>query len=273
MGRREELVPNSGLPHRAKLAWWLRDQRARAGLTYRDLGQRVYVHPGVLARAASGNVVSTWTTVEAYARGCGADIAQAQRLWRRARAEQHEPAQWSSGRAQRLRPEYLKDFRGLQLGLIALRRESGQLTLRELEEIAAAQGNHLPRSTVSAVLNGRAIPSESLTLAFVRACATQRRHVRVDLWMAAWQRAERDHQHHRYRSWHITDPEDVLTNRDATASSMSRGIRDLLDRHHRNGLSASELEEIAVWVVADWREQQQEAAYDNWLSQYEPVGA
>lgn len=274
MGRHERLVARKrDFPHRAKLALWLREQKTRVGLSYRELGRRVYTHPGVLARAASGNVMPTWNTVEAYVHGCGADLTRAHRLWRRARAEQHEPDKWVP--APRLRPEYLKDFRGLQLGMIALRRECGQPTLRELEKIAAAQGNRLPRSTLGAVLRGRAIPSESLMLAFVEACATQRRrYVRVELWMAAWKRAERDRQRRRYRPLSFSNAEAMLeAGRDAVASSVTRGVRDLLDRHVRNGLSAEELEQIVGWAASDWREQQGEVAYDSLLWHYELMGA
>lgn len=272
MGRHERLV-RRGLPHRTKLALWLREQRSRARLTYRELGERTYRSPGVLARAASGKVVPTWDTVEAYAHGCGANLAQASRLWRRARAEQHEPMRWSSRTARRLHPEYLKDFRGLQLGMIALRRECGQPTFRELEEIAAAQGSRLPRSTLSAVLHRRAIPSESLMLAFVRACATQRRHVRVDLWMAAWQRAEHNRQNHRYRPSYFSDSQAALeSNQEAIARSVTRAIRDLLDRHHSSYLSVDELAHVVTTAAFEWQEQRSEADYENWLSQHEPMG-
>ncbi|MFI8849692.1 helix-turn-helix domain-containing protein [Streptomyces sp. NPDC053499] len=58
--------------------------------------------------------------------------------------------------------------------LRALKEASG-LTLRQLEERAAAAGDYLPRSTLSSMLSGRRLPRPELLAAFVRACGHERR--------------------------------------------------------------------------------------------------
>ncbi|MGP3976200.1 helix-turn-helix domain-containing protein [Streptomyces sp. 8N114] len=49
-------------------------------------------------------------------------------------------------------------------------KEASGLTLRQLEERAAAAGDYLPRSTLSSMLSGRRLPRPELLAAFVRAC-------------------------------------------------------------------------------------------------------
>ncbi|MFE0765186.1 helix-turn-helix domain-containing protein [Streptomyces smyrnaeus] len=69
-------------------------------------------------------------------------------------------------------------------------KEASGLTLRQLEERAAASGDYLPRSTLSSMLSGRRLPRPELLAAFVKACGHERR-------LATWLRlrdslAERD---------------------------------------------------------------------------------
>ncbi|MBO8192992.1 helix-turn-helix domain-containing protein [Streptomyces oryzae] len=54
-------------------------------------------------------------------------------------------------------------------------KEASGLTLRQLEERAAAAGDCLPRSTLSSMLSGRRLPRPELLAAFVRACGHERR--------------------------------------------------------------------------------------------------
>ncbi|MGI5350751.1 helix-turn-helix domain-containing protein [Streptomyces sp. CA-250714] len=53
-------------------------------------------------------------------------------------------------------------------------KEASGLTLRQLEERAAAAGDYLPRSTLSSMLSGRRPPRPELLAAFVRACGHER---------------------------------------------------------------------------------------------------
>ncbi|WP_030407036.1 helix-turn-helix domain-containing protein [Streptomyces albus] len=66
-------------------------------------------------------------------------------------------------------------------GLRRLKEESG-LTLRQLEQRAAAKGELLPRSTLSSMLSGRRLPRPELLATFIRACGHEER---VDAWLAA----------------------------------------------------------------------------------------
>ncbi|MFJ6501365.1 hypothetical protein OG280_41205 (plasmid) [Streptomyces virginiae] len=229
--------------------------------------EKTYVRAGVLARAASGEVVPTLATVQAFVHGCGGNMDQAVRLWRRARAERLQPARWKSTTAQRLRPQYLKDFRGLRLGMIALRHESGHPTLRELEAVAESQGNRLPRSTLAAVLHGNAIPSEALLDAFVRACAAQRRNVAIAWWIAAWKRAWNDHTRGEYRRRAIPADRAVGSIHD----SVRLDITSLLDWKLHGGHSPGTLESIATRAVSEWHIEQVRASYNRWLSSMEPA--
>ncbi|MBO8184185.1 helix-turn-helix domain-containing protein [Streptomyces spirodelae] len=63
--------------------------------------------------------------------------------------------------------EFLESLRALK--------EASGLTLRQLEERAAAAGDYLPRSTLSSMLSGRRLPRPELLAAFVRACGHERR--------------------------------------------------------------------------------------------------
>src|SRR5689334_2120631 len=59
-----------------------------------------------------------------------------------------------------------------------LRREAGQPSLRKMSE-----KGHYSHTALSSVLSGTRLPSEELTLAFVRSCGGDE-----DAWRACWQR-------------------------------------------------------------------------------------
>ena len=71
-----------------RFALGLRELRRRAGSpTYRQLSARTHFSASTLSVAASGWRLPTREVALAYARSCGADTAEWDRLWRAARAE------------------------------------------------------------------------------------------------------------------------------------------------------------------------------------------
>uniref|UniRef100_UPI0034DEB422 helix-turn-helix domain-containing protein n=1 Tax=Streptomyces flavofungini TaxID=68200 RepID=UPI0034DEB422 len=66
-------------------------------------------------------------------------------------------------------PEEVQDVQTLSESLRRLKKRSG-LSYRRLEERAAAAGDILPRSSVSAMLSRDAPPRADLLIAFVKAC-------------------------------------------------------------------------------------------------------
>ncbi len=175
-----------------ELALWLRSQRQCSGLTYAQLAARTDVSATSLSRATKGERLPSLAVVEAFARGCSADSRKAVSLWRKARyAANQQPI---NGEQAPMRPEYIHNFSQLHTAVLELYRKAGSPPLRSLENTAAGQYGCLPRSSVSRVLRGQAIPRKELLLAFVRACATSGR-IDVSVWQAAW---ERSSQHARY---------------------------------------------------------------------------
>ncbi|MFI5534725.1 helix-turn-helix domain-containing protein [Kitasatospora sp. NPDC051853] len=202
MGRRESAVTASTKELEA-LALWLRAQRERLQLTYAVMATKTDYSDSMLSRAASGTTVPSEEIVEQYAKACDADVAHAKKLWKAARwAEQDRRRQERvengyEGVITRLdnqlavRPELISDFAQLRRAMVELRAKGGQPSLALLQEKAGLTeaGRHqLPKSTLSAVLRGEALPNRRHVVAFVRAMGVTAS--RAARWEKAWERAE-----------------------------------------------------------------------------------
>ncbi|MFF3622765.1 helix-turn-helix domain-containing protein [Streptomyces sp. NPDC002467] len=180
MGRREEPVGADGVAR--TLALWLRRQRERAGISYRELAIRTKYSEDTLRRAASGKVVPTRGVVRMFADACGADPREAERLRRNAhvgnrRRKINEPL----GRL--LNIEYVDTFHELRRCLIGAYERAGSPSYRELASNPDAYGP-LSRSTLSRFFWNKSKPSREFTLAFARGCG----QVDVEAWARAWER-------------------------------------------------------------------------------------
>ncbi|MFD3484992.1 helix-turn-helix domain-containing protein [Streptomyces sp. NPDC058665] len=181
MGRRENPIAPCDR-ELEKLVRSLRDQRARAGLTYSQLAARSEFSASTLIRAASGEQVPKLQVVLAYAEGCGADPDDAERLWKRARYraargddDGHVP-----------HPCYVRDIRALHAALVDLYRKDGARTYEELEN---ASDGVLAHATIWRFLHQKCRrPSREFVLAFAQACGEKGRSLRE--WGQAWDRSE-----------------------------------------------------------------------------------
>lgn len=202
MGRRESAVTASTKELEA-LVLWLRAQRERLHLTYAVMATRTDYSSTMLSRAASGASVPTWAIVEQYAKACDADVVHAKKLWKAARwaeqdrRRQERVANGYEGVITRLdnqlavRPELISDFAQLRRAMVELRAKGGQPSLAALQERAGATDTgrrRLPKSSLSAVLRGEALPTRQHVVAFVRAMGVTAS--RAARWEKAWQRAE-----------------------------------------------------------------------------------
>jgi hypothetical protein len=185
------------------LAWWLGSLRRRSGMSW-DQMARIAVGSGLpvtrstLYRAARGETLPKWRTVQAFTRVCGGDEREAKRLW--TAAARHEAA--DGGAAPRVAappPRFITEPWQLVHAMREMCREHGNPTLRELEERAYIDvGNRvslLPKSTLGAVLRGR-MPARDLLLNFVRYCGNVPES-RLGDWADAWDRVHALHGHQR----------------------------------------------------------------------------
>ncbi|MFJ9703432.1 helix-turn-helix domain-containing protein [Streptomyces fradiae] len=202
MGRRENAVAAETRALET-LALWLRAQRQRPGgapLTYAAMAEKIEyeVTASMLSRAASGRTIPTRRVVEAYARACGADLTEARRLWKAARAAEQERRRQRSAEYADLavkldkalsHPRFIESEGQLRRAMVQLRAHEGQPSLAELQEWAGKtpEGRHrLPKSSLSAVFRGEAVPTRGLVTAFTEALGLSRR--RVSEWERAWDR-------------------------------------------------------------------------------------
>ncbi|MFB6643782.1 hypothetical protein ACFCYF_41875 [Streptomyces chartreusis] len=181
-----------------ELAQWLRSLRQRSGLSYRQMERlsRLRTNREVpylrFYRADRGNRLPAWQAVQDYVRICGGDIRRAERLWKNAEAATAS----ADGRSRRHRPALPPQFISEPLELLdamrALRFDHGNKTLRELELAASDDGvSHLPRSSLSAVLGGKRMPSKPLLLTYIRVCGGVQPDTRAaEMWERAWERAD-----------------------------------------------------------------------------------
>ncbi|MGW2818252.1 helix-turn-helix domain-containing protein [Streptomyces sp. NPDC001415] len=198
MGRRENPIAPCDKALFA-LARWLRSQREAAGLNYTQLARRTErvrwaslpaeesakCSADTLLRAASGaRGVPRRKVVLAYAAACDANLAEADRLWRRARYRQIQEAEPLKEKPRHI--AYVRDFADLLLAMIDQYRKAGCRSYQELEDLS---GGKLSHSTVWRVLTEQTKrPTRDFVLHFARACGV--RGIALREWAQAWERAE-----------------------------------------------------------------------------------
>lgn len=181
MGRQKKTL-DSGAPY-WELAQWLRQIRAEAGVTYRQMAGAEF-SAATLSRSDNGNFLPRLEVVEAYASACGVPKGVARRAWQHA-ASRTAPTV-AVGRA--LRPELVLEPAHLLRVMRQLYLSAGNPSLRELQQRARRQAfGPLPRSTLGDVLAGVRMPSERLLVSYVRTCGEPDH--RVNAWLAALSRA------------------------------------------------------------------------------------
>ncbi|WP_411145478.1 helix-turn-helix domain-containing protein [Streptomyces sp. x-80] len=200
MGRRENAVAADTRQSEA-LALWLRSQRERQGVTYAAMAKLTDYRftASVLSRGASGRKVPTRRLVLAYAKACDADTGEAVRLWKAARRAEEERRRAgadpefrdlaSSLRSVMTHPELIDSFGKLHEAMVELRAREGQPSLGDLQSAAGLTpaGRHrLPKSSLSVILRGEAVPSRAHLTAFMEALKVSPRRIR--LWEGAWDR-------------------------------------------------------------------------------------
>lgn len=80
MGRPQEPLDRDGLPVR-EFAFWLRNLRRQAGLTYEELGRRAHYATSTVQAAASGKRLPTLRVTLAYAGACDGNVREWHAYW------------------------------------------------------------------------------------------------------------------------------------------------------------------------------------------------
>ncbi|MEV8103636.1 helix-turn-helix transcriptional regulator [Streptomyces sp. NPDC088135] len=201
MGRRENAVAADTRQSEA-LALWLRAQRERQGLTYAAMAKLTNHEftASALSRGAGGKVPSR-RLVLAYATACGADTREAIRLWkaaRRAGEERRRRAGISpefrdlavSLRSVMTHPDLIDSFAKLHDVMVEMRAREGQPSLSDLQAAAGrtpdGKRHRLPKSSLSVILRGEAVPSRAHLTAFMEALNVSPNNVRR--WQKVWDR-------------------------------------------------------------------------------------
>ncbi|CCK32983.1 hypothetical protein BN159_p112 (plasmid) [Streptomyces davaonensis JCM 4913] len=201
MGRRENAVAAETRQAEA-LALWLRAQRERRGLTYAAMAILTghQFTASALSRGASGCTVPTRRLVVAFAAACDADPDEAVRLWkaaRRAKEERRRRAGISpefrdlatSLRSAMTHPDVVDSFGKLHDVMVAMRARQGQPSLSDLQTMAGRTPDgryRLPKSTLSVILRGEAVPSREHLTAFMESLDVPPNGVRR--WQQVWDR-------------------------------------------------------------------------------------
>ncbi|MFJ3221179.1 helix-turn-helix domain-containing protein [Kitasatospora sp. NPDC086801] len=187
MGRQEKPIAATE-PALGRLAAWLREQRERAELTYRQLAVRTNYHPTTLQRATSGRTMPNWEVVEALTRACDGDLKTARRKWTHANYWAHVPRPSGTQRRapRRLNPEQVDSLADLRRAMHEMRRKADWPSLEELDRRARAGGGRLPSSTLALVLRGEAPLRKAVFLTYMEVCGVK--EARRALWAAAWER-------------------------------------------------------------------------------------
>ncbi|WP_424921474.1 helix-turn-helix domain-containing protein [Streptomyces sp. wa1] len=180
MGRREKPVGADCVAR--MLALWLRRQRERAGISYRELARRTKYSEDTLRRAASGKVVPTLRVVRTFADACGADPRKAERLRTEAHAR-HGRSKRTELKTPLLNIEYLNTFHELRRCMIDAYERAGSPSYRELAANPDIHGP-LSRSSLSRFFWNKSNPSRAFTLAFARSCGQSQ----IEPWARAWER-------------------------------------------------------------------------------------
>jgi hypothetical protein len=171
----------------AKLGHALRDIRRKAGMPpYRVMGERAYLSPTTLAKAADGRTRPTWGVTEAYARACDASdraVSELRLLWEKTDPDYPQGRNGSPYADPRPSPPGPGSGpRAFIRQLRALRTWAGNPSP---QEISRRSGQRLPASTMYDALSSEQtrLPSLDVTLAIVKACAPDD----VPVWSRAWQ--------------------------------------------------------------------------------------
>jgi transcriptional regulator with XRE-family HTH domain len=202
MGRRESAVVATTRQSEA-LALWLRSQRERRGVTYATMAKLTNhrFSPSMLSRGANGKVPSR-RLVLAYTKACDADAGEAMRLWkaeRRAEEERRRRAGFpefgelaTSVRSVMVHPDVIGTFGQLRDAMVELRAREGQPSLGDMQEAAErtpdGRRHRLPKSSLSVILRGEAVPSRAHLTAFMEALHAPAPSDRA--WERAWDRAD-----------------------------------------------------------------------------------
>ncbi|MFI9772914.1 helix-turn-helix domain-containing protein [Streptomyces sp. NPDC052415] len=200
MGRRENAVAAETKQAKA-LALWLRAQRERRGLTYAAMATLTghQFTASALSRGASGRVPSLRLMV-AFATACDADLDEAVRLWkaaRRAKEERRRQAGFSpefrdlatSVRSVLTHPALVDTFGKLHDVMVEMRARQGQPSLGDLQTLAGRTPDgryRLPKSSLSVILRGEAVPSREHLTAFMESMGHPPDTVRR--WQQVWDR-------------------------------------------------------------------------------------
>ncbi|WP_395295241.1 helix-turn-helix domain-containing protein [Kitasatospora hibisci] len=183
MGRRENPIGAQSESLRA-LANWLRCQRESAKLSYEKLATLTSYGDDTLRRAASGKKIPRLAVVQEFAKACGSDTSEAERLWKLARSENViSPAK---KQLPAVHISYVESFSDLHAALVDLHRRDGCRSYRELAIRAGGYGR-LSISTLSRVFNRQNPPSREFVVAFARTCGV--RGPTLKSWEMAWERA------------------------------------------------------------------------------------
>lgn len=186
MGRKKLTLDKNACCH--ELAEWLRKQREKSDLTYRQMEAKVRSYSAsTYSRADSGCYIPSYSVVKAYAEACNANIQRAKQLWIKARLS--SPL-WRDHPTSTI-DTCLYTGQLIQL-MIDLRLASGQPSLRDLEKTANAAGKALPKSTLADILRGVRAPSREILATFVTACGAPEEE--VPLWIEALSRTQRNKQ-------------------------------------------------------------------------------
>ncbi|MER5584783.1 helix-turn-helix domain-containing protein [Streptomyces asoensis] len=197
MARRENPIPRCSRSLLA-LVVWLRAGRAQAGLSYEQLASRTDYSADTLARAASGrSVPQNPAVILAYARACGRNTKEAERMWKHARRDEARAQGVLSGHRSGVHISVVKDFADLHSAIVDLYHDDGSPPLRSLDARLGGVGR-LPHSTVGRVLKGSSTPNRTFVAAFAEACNVRRAD--MPEWMKAWDRADADRRSSRMRS-------------------------------------------------------------------------
>ncbi|MFG1913024.1 helix-turn-helix domain-containing protein [Kribbella sp. NPDC048928] len=169
----------------AEFASYLRNQRKRAGITYRELAARTvrpdtkrpYSHAHMV-RAAKGDELPSWPVAKAYLVGCGISSPRFLRLWEAlwdaansAVAAIKDPDHGNSGSLQ-----HVTTLLGFGEHLRALSERSGLPTLRALEDKTG-----IPKSTLSEWFKGQRLPTAQRLYDFAEALGTTPKE-QTELW-------------------------------------------------------------------------------------------
>ncbi|MFE7430060.1 helix-turn-helix domain-containing protein [Streptomyces sp. NPDC057545] len=201
MGRRENAVAADTRQSEA-LALWLRAQRERRGVTYAAMAKMTghQFTASALSRGANGKVPSR-RLVLAYTAACDADTREAIRLWKAARRAEEERRRRAgispefrdlavSLRSVMTHPDLIDSFAKLHDVMVEMRAREGQPSLSDLQTAAGrtpdGQRHRLPKSSLSVILRGEAVPSRAHLTAFMEALNVSPNNVRR--WQQVWDR-------------------------------------------------------------------------------------